>query len=139
MNPKLEFLTALDNICKEKDIDKAIVIDAMELALSSAYKKHYGKPNGKAKVDPKTGDIKVYSYITVVDEVMEPEIEISLEDAKKINKDLEVGDTIDTEVTPHDFGRVAASTAKQVVVQKIREAERQVTLDAFIDKQQESV
>lgn len=132
-----EFLTALDAIVKEKGIDKGQVLDAMELALASAYKKHTGKANGKAKVDPITGEIKVYSYVTVVEEVENPDIEISLADAKKINKDLVVGDTIDTEVTTEDFGRVAASTAKQVVIQKVREAERQVTLDAFVDKQDE--
>lgn len=132
-----EFLGALDAIVKEKGIDKNQVLEAMELALASAYKKHTGKTNGKAKVDPITGEIKVYSYLTVVDEVENPDIEISLKDAKKINKDLKVGDTIDTEVTTEDFGRVAASTAKQVVIQKVREAERQVTLDAFVDKQDE--
>ena len=122
IDTKLEFLKALDNIVKEKNIDKNVVIEAMELALTSAYKKNYGKSNGKAKVNPETGDIKVYSYLTVVEEVADPETEISLEDAKKKNEHLEIGDTIDTEVTPKDFGRVAASTAKQVVVQKIREA-----------------
>ncbi len=132
-----EFLTALDAIVKEKGIDKGQVLEAMELALASAYKKHTGKTNGKAKVDPLTGEIKVYSYITVVEEVTNPDTEISLADAKKINKDLEIGDTIDTEVPTGDFGRVAASTAKQVVIQKVREAERQVTLDAFSDKQDE--
>lgn len=132
-----EFLTALDAIVKEKGIDKNQVLEAMELALASAYKKHTGKANGKAKVNPITGEIKVYSYVTVVEEVTNPEIEISLEDAKKINENLEIGDTIDTEVTTEDFGRVAASTAKQVVIQKVREAERQVTLDAFADKQDE--
>ena len=132
-----EFLGALDAIVKEKGIDKNQVLEAMELALASAYKKHTGKTNGKAKVDPVTGEIKVYSYLTVVEEVENPDIEISLKDAKKINKDIKVGDTIDTEVTTEDFGRVAASTAKQVVIQKVREAERQVTLDAFADKQDE--
>ncbi len=137
IDPTKEFLGALDAIVKEKGIDKNQVLEAMELALASAYKKHTGKTNGKAKVNPVTGEIKVYSYITVVDEVTNPEIEISLEEAKKINKDLEIGDTIDTEVTTEDFGRVAASTAKQVVIQKVREAERQVTLDAFKDKENE--
>ncbi len=137
VDPTKEFLTALDAIVKEKGIDKGQVLEAMELALASAYKKHTGKANGKATVNPVTGEIKVYSYITVVEEVTNPEIEISLEDAKKINPNLEIGDTIDTEVTTEDFGRVAASTAKQVVVQKVREAERQVTLDAFQDKQDE--
>ena len=135
--PEKEFLNALDNIVKEKQIDKETVLEAMELALTSAYKKHTGKTNGKATVNRDTGEIKVFSYVTVVDEVVDPETEISLKDAKKINKDLEVGETIDTEVTPHDFGRVAASTAKQVVVQKIREAERNAISDAFSDKQDE--
>ncbi len=137
IDKKEEFMKALDNITKEKQIDKNVIIEAMELALSSAYKKHTGKPNGKAKVNPETGEIKVYSYITVVEEVEDPEIEISLKDAKKIDKNLEVGDTIDTEVEPHDFGRVAASTAKQVVVQKVREAERNAISEAFADKQDE--
>lgn len=132
-----EFLNALENIVKEKNIDKELVLEAMELALTSAYKKHTGKTNGKAFINRETGEIKVYSFVTVVEEVVDPETEITLESAKMINKTLEVGDTIDTEVTPKDFGRVATSTAKQVVVQKIREAERQVTLDAFIDKEDE--
>lgn len=137
IDPKLEFLAALDAIVKEKGINKSEIIEAMELALASAYKKHTGKSNGKAKVNQETGEIKVYSYRTVVEEVNNPELEISLVDAKKINPNLEIGDTIDTEVTTEDFGRVAASTAKQVVVQKVREVERQMILDDFQDKQNE--
>ena len=132
-----EFLLALDNIVKEKNIDKEGVLEAMEQGLASAYKKQTGKSNCKAFVNRETGEIKVYSFVTVVETVNDSETEISLEDAKKMNKTLEIGDTIDTEVIPKDFGRVATSTAKQVVVQKIREAERQVTLDSFIDKQDE--
>ena len=184
MNGK-EFKKALDNIVLEKDIDPEVVYSAMELALTSAYKKNFNsKTNVKVLFDRNTGDIKVYSFLTVVaddkmtkeeyddalfekyaedenldteveeknedesegeegGEVKEtisffnPETEIKLSDAKKIDKSLEVGDTIDTEVTPHDFGRVAASTAKQVVVQKIREAERNSIMDEFGDKQDE--
>ena len=184
MNGK-EFKKALDNIVAEKDIDPEVVYSAMELALTSAYKKNFNsKTNVKVLFDRNTGDIKVYSFLTVVEddkmtkeeyedalfekyadddeldteveekvkddsegaeggEVKEtisffnPETEIKLSDAKKIDKKLEVGDTIDTEVTPHDFGRVAASTAKQVVVQKIREAERNSIMDEFGDKQDE--
>ena len=187
MNGK-EFKKALDNIVKEKDIDPEIVYSAMELALTSAYKKNFNsKTNVKVLFDRETGDIKVYSYLTVVDdnkmtkeeyedalferyaeddeldtkpEVVEetetnedgveesedvkekisffnPETEIKLSDAKKIDKTLEIGDTIDTEVTPKDFGRVATSTAKQVVIQKIREAERNSIMDEFGDKQDE--
>lgn len=176
MNGK-EFKKALDNIVAEKDIDPEIVYSAMELALTSAYKKNFNsKTNVKVLFDRETGDIKVYSYLTVVaddkmtkeeyeDALFEsyaededkdtekveleegeevelpsfynPETEIKLSDAKKIDKTLEIGDTIDTEVTPHDFGRVAASTAKQVVVQKIREAERNSIMEEFGDKQDE--
>ena len=172
MNGK-EFLKALDNIVKEKNIDPDIVYDAMELALTSAYKKNFNsKTNVKVLFDRKTGEIKVYSYLTVVpddkmtkeeyedylfehytdeddeteDEGEEeteeysyfnPDVEIKLSDAKKLDKTLEIGDTIDKEVTPKDFGRVAASTAKQVVIQKIREAERNSIMDEFGDKQDE--
>ena len=185
-----EFKKALDNIVVEKDIDPEVVYSAMELALTSAYKKNFNsKTNVKVLFDRNTGDIKVYSYLTVVDdnkmtkeeyddalferyaededldtkpeveEVTEevpeeeqveeekeekeqisffnPETEIKLSDAKKIDPTLEVGDTIDTEVTPKDFGRVATSTAKQVVVQKIREAERNSIMEEFGDKQDE--
>ncbi len=175
MNGK-EFKKALDNIVKEKDIDPEVVYEAMELALTSAYKKNFNsKTNVKVLFDRATGEIKVYSYLTVVpddkmtkdeyedylfehytdedeeeeEEVEEeqekkpvyeyfnPETEIKLSEAKKIDKTLELGDTIDHEVTPKEFGRVAASTAKQVVVQKIREAERNSILDEFGDKQDE--
>lgn len=178
MNGK-EFLNALNGIVKEKNIDPQVVYDAMELALTSAYKKNFNsKTNVRVLFDQNTGEIKVYSYLTVVDddkmtkeeyedylfehyaededeEISEEveaedseedeekvsyfnsETEIKLSDARKINKTLEVGDTIDTEITPKDFGRVAASTAKQVVVQKIREAERNSIMEEFGDKQDE--
>ena len=171
MNGK-EFLKALDDIVKEKNIDPEVVYDAMELALTSAYKKNFNsKTNVKVLFDRTTGEIKVYSYLTVVpddkmtkeeyedylfehytdededenedDEEQEeysyfnPDIEIKLSDAKKLDKTLEIGDTIDKEVTPKDFGRVATSTAKQVVIQKIREAERNSIMEEFGDKQDE--
>ena len=173
MNGK-EFLKALDNIVKEKNIDPDIVYDAMELALTSAYKKNFNsKTNVKVLFDHATGEIKVYSYLTVVpddkmtkeeyedylfehytdededEEASEdgeeqegysyfnPDVEIKLSDAKKLDKTLEIGDTIDKEVTPKDFGRVATSTAKQVVIQKIREAERNSIMEEFGDKQDE--
>ncbi len=148
MNSK-EFLNAVDFIVKEKNIDPEIVFDAMELALTSAYKKNFNsKTNVKVLIDRNTGDIKVYSYLTVVEDDYDPDNDesgtdpdtlIKLSDARKQDQTLEVGDTIDTEVTPHDFGRVAASTAKQVIVQKIREAERNSIMDEFGDKQDELV
>ena len=145
MNGK-EFIKAVDLVEKEKGIDREIIFEAMENALMAAYKRNTGIQNSKVIIDKKTGDIKVYSYLTVVEDEKENDeesdgidldIEISLTEARKINKTLNVGDTIDTEVTPKDFGRVATSTAKQVLIQKIREAERSSILDDFGDKQDE--
>ena len=147
-----EFLLAVEGIVKEKNIDKEIVFEAMETALTTAFKKNYGKSNSKVLINRDTGDIKVYSYITVVPDVIEEtdeegnvkireinkEIEISISDAKKVDKKLEIGDTIDTEITPkEEFSRVATSTAKQVVIQKIREAERSSILSEFEGKEGE--
>ena len=147
-----EFLKAVEGIVKEKNIDKEIVFEAMETALTTAFKKNYGKSNSKVIVNRDTGEIKVYSYLTVVTDVIEetdeegniikreinPDLEISLKDAKKIDKKLEIGDTIDTEIAPkEDFSRVATSTAKQVVIQKIREAERSSILSEFEGKEGE--
>ena len=187
MNGK-EFLKAVDLVVKEKHIDKEVIFEAMRNALTSAYKKNAKSKNNNVKVliNENNGDIKVYSYLTVVpddkmtkeeyedalferyaeDDDLDTEIsekefkeeekakekeeddkekisffnpgtEIKLSDARKIDKTVNVGDTIDTEVTPKDFGRVAASTAKQVVIQKIREAERSSITDEFGDKQDE--
>lgn len=144
MNGK-EFLKAVDLMEKDKGIDREIVFEAMEAALNAGYKKNFGLPNSKVVIDRKTGDIKVYSYLTVVpdlldddtDRFIDEDVEISLTDAKNINKTLEVGDTIDTEVTPKDFGRVATSIAKQVLVQKMREAEKNNIVSELGDKQDE--
>ena len=144
MNSK-EFIKALNFIEKEKGIDKEVVFEGMEAALMAAYKREYGVPNSKVVIDRKSGEISVYSYLTVVEDLddddderyINEDIEISLTDARKIDKTLNVGDTIDTLVTPHDFGRVATSTAKQVLTQKIREAERAGIQELYGDKQDE--
>ena len=139
MNGK-EFLNAVDLLEKEKHIDRDIIFEAMELALLSAYKKNFDSlTNAKVNINRDTGDIKIYSYKTVVEEVEDEDTEISLEDAKKLDKTLELGDTIDTEITPDNFGRVAASTAKQVVVQKIREAERNSLIEEYESKEGELI
>lgn len=130
-----EFMKALDAIIEEKKVDRKIVIDAMEQAMAAAYKKNEGIPNVLAKVDDETGDIKIYSYRTVVEEVTNPETEVSLEDAKKEVDDIELGETIiDKELPLKDFGRVAAGTAKQIVVQRIKEAEKESISEEFKDK-----
>ncbi len=156
MNSK-EFIKAVEHITQEKGISKDIVFEAMEQALATAYKKNFdSKTNVKVDINRETGDIKVFSYLVVVEDYIdgeeivdeegnitytEPEInpdaQILLEDAKKIVPDIKIGETIQKEVTPADFGRVAASTAKQVVTQKIREAERNSIIEEFSDKQDE--
>ena len=140
-----EFIKAVDSYVKEKGIDADIIFEAMEQALAAAYKKNFGGyTNVKVLMNKDTGDIHVYSYLTVVEdeqadteEGIDLDTEITLTEARKIDKTKNVGDTIDTEVTPKDFGRVAAATAKQVIVQKLREAERNSILDEFGDKQDE--
>ena len=164
-----EFKLAVENLSKEKGIDKDVIFDAMELALTSAYKKNYHSlSNVRVDINRETGEIKIFSYKTVVfnkeyekedgvlekdvitdgdgnEQVIEKEfhfddrIHITLEDARKQVPNIQIGETIEKEVTPKDFGRVAASTAKQVVVQKIREAEREIINNEFADKQDEMV
>ena len=132
-----EFLTALDSIIKEKGIDKSIVIEAMEQAMVAAFKKKTGNPNGKCTVNSETGEIRLCSFKTVVEEVNDDRIEISLEDARKIVPDINIGETIEKDEELTDFGRVAAGTAKQVVVQRIKEAEKNNITEEFKDKQDE--
>lgn len=170
MNIK-EFKKALDLLVKEKGISEDYIYDALELALTSAYKKNYKSlTNVRVAIDREIGDIHVYSFKTVVldeeHEAREPimievedteseeegatievekpyifdkRIHITLEEAKKIVPDIEVGETIEEEVTPKDFGRVAAATAKQVVIQKIKEAEKNIIMEQFADKQDEMI
>lgn len=172
-----EFKKAVEVLEKEKGIKEDIIYDAMELALTSAYKKNYHSlSNVRVDINRESGEIKVYSYKTVVhdpdefgiinteeldayyqahmdDEEEEeenkeeevkpikydPRIHLTLEEARKIVPDIQIGETIEEEVTPRDFGRVAASTAKQVVVQKIREAERNNIMEEWADKEGEMV
>ena len=120
-----EFLGALDQIASEKGIDKEILIDAIEAALLSAYKKNFGtSQNVQVNIDKSTGVVKVYAMKTIVDEVVDESQQIYLEDAQRIDPVYKLGDVVKIEVTPKNFGRIAAQNAKQVVVQRIREAER---------------
>ncbi|MDI3476845.1 MAG: transcription termination/antitermination protein NusA [Thermoanaerobacterium sp.] len=135
-----EFIEALDQICKDKGIPKDTMFEAIEAALVSAYKKNYGTAqNVKVKMDRETGDVKVYAQKTVVENVYNDLLEISLEDAQKLSKKYQVGDVVDIEVTPKSFGRIAAQNAKQVVVQRIREAERGIVYEDFLSKESEIV
>lgn len=166
-----EFKKALKVLVEEKGISEDYIYDAMELALTSAYKKNYKSlSNVRVEFDRQLGDIHVYSFKTVVvdeeQEALEPimievedteseeegamievekpyifdaRIHITLEEARKIVPNINVGETIEEEVTPRDFGRVAAATAKQVVIQKIKEAEKNIILEEYADKQDELV
>lgn len=156
MDP-VAFIRAVKNITDEKGISEDIVFEAMELALATAYKKNFGsKTNVRVDINRDSGEIKVMSYYIVVDEIDEGDIiideegnevdvppainldaQILIEEAREIDPDIAVGDRIEKEVTPKDFGRVAAGTAKQVIMQKIREAEKNSIVDEFADKQDE--
>lgn len=131
-----EFMRALNDIAEQKGIDKEVVLEALEAGMVSAYKKNYNTASENFKVDlnRKTGDIKVYIQKEVLatdDEIEDDMIQISLEEAKKYEPAIEVGDILNIEDTPKEFGRIAAQAAKQMVVQKVREAERQIMLSEF--------
>ena len=132
-----EFISAIEELVKEKEVSKDVLIDAIEAALTSAYKKHYGSNhNVRVDINRETGDFAVYMRRTVCEpeEIESDTSEISLEDARKLDTKYELGDIVETEVTPRDFGRIAAQTAKQVVVQKIREAERDIVFNDYANK-----
>lgn len=125
-------LDALDALEAEKGVSKTIVIEALEAALISAYKRHYGQAqNVEVTFDQKKGNIHVYAVKEVTEEVMDSQLEVSLKDAIAINGAYEIGDKIRFEVTPKDFGRIAAQTAKQVILQRVREAERGIIYEEF--------
>ncbi|MDT7016430.1 transcription termination factor NusA [Latilactobacillus curvatus] len=127
-----EMLGALDALEQEKGVKKEIVIEALEAALVSAYKRNYGQAqNVEVEFDQKKGNIHVYAVKEVTEEVFDSRLEVSYQDALEINKAYEVGDTIRFEVTPKDFGRIAAQTAKQVIMQRVREAERSIIYNEY--------
>jgi N utilization substance protein A len=135
-----EFLEAMEQIAKEKGISKDLLFEAIDLALVSAYKKNFGTAqNVKVLIDKETGEVEVYALKTVVEQVESDFLEISLTEAKELNRNFELGDIVERVVTPRNFGRIAAQTAKQVVVQKIREAERGIIFDEFITRENELV
>ena len=137
-----EFIEALDELEKDRGIDKDVLIDTIEQALLTAYKKNFGSAqNVRIDFNREKGDVRVFSQRRVVDEsdLYDNFLEIELAEARQINPKFELGDIIENEVTPKDFGRIAAQTAKQVVVQRIREAEREIVYNEFIEKESEIV
>lgn len=135
-----ELVSALDALEEEKGIKAEVLIEALEEALKKAYEKNYDESeNVEVQFDKKKGSIKVFAVKTVVAEIEEPYEQISLEEALELNKAYEVGDEIRFEVTPKDFGRLAAQTAKQIIMQKVREAERGVVYDNFVGYEDEII
>lgn len=133
-----ELLDALTILEKEKGISKEIIIEAIEAALISAYKRNFNQAqNVRVDLNRETGTMKVFARKDVVDEVYDPRLEISLSEAQGINPNYVLNDVIEMEVTPKDFGRIAAQTAKQVVTQRVREAERGVIYSEFIDREED--
>lgn len=131
-----EFFDSLEMIEAEKGISRDVVLDALESALISAYKKHFGAVHDISVVfDEESGAIRIIAHKKVVEEVLDRETEISLDDARKISGKYDIGDTVEIEVTPASFGRIAAQTARQVVLQRIHEAEREKMVSEYSDRE----
>lgn len=135
-----ELILSLEELEKERGIKKEILLEAIETALVTAYKRNFDSlENVKVEMDRKTGATHVYSIKEVVKTANDDVMEISLKDAQKINKDLDIGDNVEIEIVPKDFGRIAAQTAKQVIIQKLREVERDIIYSEFNDRKGEIV
>ncbi len=133
-----DFIEALNALEKERGLSKEVLLSAIEQALILAYKRNYNSTgNVRAEIDGDTGTIHIYASKTVVEQVETPTVEISLEAAHKVNPLFEIGDVLEEEANTRDFGRIAAQTAKQVVVQRIREAERGNIYEEYVEKENE--
>ncbi|MCK0069305.1 transcription termination factor NusA [Kordiimonas laminariae] len=132
---RLELLQIADLVAREKSIDKDIVLEAMEEAIQKAARSKYGAENEiRAQIDKNNGDIRLFRVLEVVEEVEEPAVQISVEDAREDKPDAVVGDFLASSLPPMDFGRIAAQTAKQVIVQKVRDAERERQYNEYKDR-----
>ena len=134
---KSDFLVAITQLAAEKNLPKDLVLKSVEAALVSAYKKDLAMAEQEVavKISPGSGEVKVYLRKLVVEEPNNPETEIALKEAKKVKSDIEVDDILDIEIKPANAGRIAAQTAKQVVLQRLREAERDMAYEAYVDKE----
>ncbi|NLL81914.1 MAG: transcription termination/antitermination protein NusA [Tissierellia bacterium] len=135
-----DFIEALNEIEREKGISRDIIFDAIESALISSYKKNFGSAqNVLVEMNRETGQVKVFAVKDIVENPDNELLEISLDDAKLIDNKYELGDIVKSEITPKNFGRIAAQTAKQVVIQRIKDAERDVIYDEFINRENEII
>jgi len=136
MDNRTELMEALSQISREKGIDRNIIFEAIETSLVSACKRNFGtNANIKVRINENSGNVEVVNQKEVVEEIEDDSCQISLEEALKIRKDYEIGDIVDFAVDPKVFGRISAQTAKQVVVQKFREAERDILYNEYISKE----
>lgn len=132
----LDFIQALAQIEDEKGVPVAALMEAIEQALVSAYRRNFGtSQNVRVQLDAESGEFRVFALRQVAERVSDPRVEISLEEARGLDGAYQVGDVVEAEVTPRDFGRIAAQTAKQVVLQRIREAERGVIFEEFSNRE----
>jgi N utilization substance protein A len=137
---KNDFIIAINQVCAERQLPREVVLEAVEAALISAYKRNFGSAQDIiARIDPETGEAQVYAEKNVVEEVSDQRAEILLAEAQEIDPNAEVGQTILIESTPRDFGRIAAQTAKQVILQRIREAEREALYTSYADREGELI
>ena len=135
-----ELIGAMDELEKERGIKKDYLIESLEGALVSAYKKNFDSvDNVKVTINQETGDIHIYSVREVVEKSEDPLLEISIDEARQINPKAEIGETVDLEIVPKDFGRIAAQTAKQVIIQKLRETERNMIFNEYNERKGEIV
>ena len=135
-----ELIIAMEELEKDNGIPKDYLLESIETALVTAYKRNFDSAeNVKVTMDRETGEIHVYAEKDVVEIVEDPQLQINLQDAKNINKNLEIGDKAEVEIIPKNFGRIAAQTAKQVIVQKIREVSRNVLFNEFNERKGEIV
>ncbi len=129
-----ELVLAVNQLCAERKLSPDVVMEAVEASLISAYKRNFGAAtNIEVRIEQDTGEVRVFAAKEVVDEVSDPKLEISLQEARLLEPESNVGDTVFIESTPKDFGRIAAQTAKQVILQRIREAEREALYSSFAD------
>ena len=134
-----ELLFALDELEKEKGIDKEVIIAAIEEALNASYGKSETECNTRVEFNRETGEIKVYAQKEVVEVVENDTAELSLTEAREIDPEFEIGDIAEFEITPKNFGRLAAQKAKQIIIQKLREEERTRVYDQFRAKEKDIV
>jgi N utilization substance protein A len=131
---KSDFLLAINQLCAERKLSREVVMEAVEASLISAYKRNFGSAaNIEVHMEPNTGEVRVYAVKDVVDGVQDRKTQISLEEAHQLDPEVALGEKVLIESTPRDFGRIAAQTAKQVILQRIREAERDAQYATFAD------